>query len=507
MTAASRQAALADAPGIAPLLAPDRTNSEVLRAALAYLVVGLGSFLVLGLLGLLMRLDQGGIFVIPPAWFYRVMTLHGAGMVASILLAVTGGLAAAVSATTRLSARLLWIVLVVYLLGTSFVILATLVGGFGGGWTVLYPLPARGLVWTLDAALAMYAGYLFVALGLLLYCVHMLRALARAHGGIARVLALRFLFSLGRDTRDPLPRPPELIAGVISIDGIAAATAGTLYLVPVFAHAAGLVSVDALYAKNAVLLFGHTMANLSIYVGAGLVYAALPAFTGRPWRTTWAVVCAWDLIIILMLTNYSHHLYADFAQPVGLQLLAEIASYAVALPSFIVTIIGALTLIYRSGIRWTVAPMLLALGIWGWVFGGLGALLDATIPVNQVMHNTMWVPAHFHTYYLLGAVAFAWGYLFYMVRELSDRRAGRSSRIAVWLYGIGGAGFILMLFAAGANSVPRRYAVHLAQWQVYARVAVPFVVVLALGLAWLSWDLATRFMAAWRGTRRPAVQP
>jgi len=207
-----------------------------------------------------------------------------------------------------------------------------------------------------------------------------------------------------------------------------------------------------------------------------------------------------------MLTNYSHHLYADFAQPVGLQLLAEIASYAVALPSFIVTIIGALTLIYRSGIRWTAAPMLLALGIWGWVFGGLGAVLDATIPANQVLHNTMWVPAHFHTYYLLGAVAFAWGYLFYMVRELSDRRAARATSIAVWLYGIGGAGFIIMFFVAGANSVPRRYAVHLVQWQMYARVAIPFVVVLALGLAWLSWDLATRFMAAWRGTEGPALQ-
>jgi cytochrome c oxidase subunit 1 len=64
-----------------------------------------------------------------------------------------------------------------------------------------------------------------------------------------------------------------------------------------------------------------------------------------------------------------------------------------------------------------------------------------------------------------------------------------------------------MFFVAGANSVPRRYAVHLAQWQLYARVAIPFVIVLALGLAWLSWDLARRFMAAWRGTESPALQP
>ncbi len=494
-------------PTITPVLAPDCANGAVLRAALAYMVVGMGNFLLLGLLGLLMRLDQGGLLVLPAAWFYRIMTLHGAGMVATILLAALGGLAAAVSATTHLNARVLWIVLVLHLIGTSFVILATVVGGFGAGWTVLYPLPSHGGIWPLSAAIAMYFGYVFIALGLLLFCMHMLYALAQAHGGLANVLALRYLFSFGRDTRSTLPRPPELIAGVISIDGIAAATAGIIYLIPMFAHAAGVMSVNALFAKNVVLLFGHTMANLSIYVTAGLVYAALPIFTGRPWRTTWAVVCAWDLIIILMLANYSHHLYADFAQPLGLQLLAELGSYAVALPSFIVTVVGALTLIYRSGIRWTVAPTLLLLGVWGWVLGGLGAVLDATIPVNQVMHNTMWVPAHFHTYYLLGAVAFVWGYLFYMVRELTVDRDVRPVRVAAWLYGIGGAGFIFMFFVAGGNSVPRRYAVHLPEWQVYARIAVPFVILLALGLAWFSWDLGTRFLAAWRGTQRAAPEP
>lgn len=489
------------------LLAPRRGNGQVLRPSMAYMVAGLGGFLLMGVLGLLMRLDQSGLVVIPPAWFYRLMTLHGAGMVASILLAGLGGLAAAVSATTRLSARVLWIALVIYLLGTGFVDLTTLVGGFGGGWTILYPLPGHGLVWTLDAALAMYIGYLFIALGLLLYCVHMLYALAASHGGLTKVLALRYLFSGGRDRGEALPRPPELIAAVISIDGVVAAAAGAIYLIPLFAQAAGMVGpVNALFAKNAVLLFGHTMANLSIYVTAGLVYAALPAYTGRAWRTTWPVVFAWDLIIILMLINYSHHLYADFAQPLGLQLLAEIASYTVALPSFIVTIIGALALIHRSGMRWTAAPILLALGLWGWVFGGLGAVLDATIPVNQVMHNTMWVPAHFHTYYVLGAVAFAWGYLFHMIRELSDRSDTRASRMAAWLYGLGGAGFIFMFFVAGANSVPRRYAVHLPQWQPYARVAVPFVVLLALSLAWLSWDIGTRFGAAWRGTHGPTIE-
>ena len=101
MTAAER-------PVSAALLAPDRTNGAALRASMAYMVAGLGSVLLMGLLGFLMRLDQAGMLVISPAWFYRVMTLHGSGMIAAVLLAALGGIAAAVSATTPLRARSLW---------------------------------------------------------------------------------------------------------------------------------------------------------------------------------------------------------------------------------------------------------------------------------------------------------------------------------------------------------------------------------------------------------------
>jgi cytochrome c oxidase subunit I len=78
------------------------------------------------------------------------------------------------------------------------------------------------------------------------------------------------------------------------------------------------------------------------------------------------------------------------------------------------------------------------------------------------------------------------------------------SRAAAWLYGFGGAGFVLMFFIAGANSVPRRYAVHPAQWQIYPRIAVPFVLLLAVSLTWLTWIVLRNLGPAWRETRSAA---
>ena len=477
------------------------TNGPVLRAAIVYLVTGFVVFLLMGLLGLLMRLDHAGILVISPDWFYRVMTLHGAGMVGAALLAAVGGLCAVISRSVKLSARALWIAYVAYMTGMALVIVATTLGRYAAGWTVLHPLPYVGRTWPLAAALAVYGGYLFTAVGLVIADVAIIVATSRAHNGLAGALALRYLFAPRRGRPADLPTPPELIATVTAIDGLLASLAGLIYLVPLFAQAAGAVAaVDVLFAKNFVFLFGHTFANLSIYVAAGTVYAILPEYAGRPWKTTWPVALAWNLVIVLVMINYSHHLYQDFAQPFSLELLGQLGSYAVGLPSFIVTIIGALALIYGSGLRWSVPSILIVLGLWGWVFGGLGALIDSTVPVNQVMHNTMWVPAHFHAYYILGAAAFAWAYLYHLLAELSGAPERRASRVAAWLYGVGAAGFVVMFFVAGAHSVPRRYAVHLPEWQVFARVAVPFVILLGLALAWLTVDMLVRLRPAWRRT-------
>lgn len=479
-------------------------DGGVLRVALAYMVVGFVLFLLMGLLGLLMRLNQGGILTIPPRVHYWVLTLHGTGMVAASLLAALGGVAAILSQHVRLSARLLWTILLVYSLGAGFVVLATAVGGFGAGWTILPPLPYHsGGGWDLWAAVAAYTGYLLVAVGFLLYCVHTLYVVARAHGGLRNALAWPCLFSGGKNTTVPLPSPIEMVSVVVSIVGIATVLGGVMLLVPLYAQAIGLVdTVNALFAKNFVFIFGHTLVNLNIYLAAGLVYATLPIYTGRAWKTTWPLALAVNLVMGLVVPPYFHHLYQDFVQPLPLHILGQIASFGVALPAVLVTIIGGLALMYRSGMRWTVPSALIALGLWGWATGGIGAVLDGIIGINQIMHNTLWVPAHFHTYYLLGAVAFAWAYLYHLVVELSgsSRESGRSMA-AAWLYGVGGAGFIVMFFVSGAYGVPRRFAVHLPEWRPFAQISVPFIVVLGAGVAWLAVDIFRRLGAAWKATR------
>ncbi|MBO9386577.1 MAG: cbb3-type cytochrome c oxidase subunit I [Thermomicrobium sp.] len=477
---------------------------SVEQAALAYMVTGFAVFLLMGLLGLLMRLQHAGWIDLGPRWFYRIMTLHGAGMVAGVLLASLAGVSQVITARIRLSPRLLWSAYVVYFLGSGLVVLATLVGGFAAGWTTTYPLPVRG-DWPVSATWAFLLGYTLVAVAFLLWCLAVLVGARRAFGGLTSALAWPVLFRRPVGTGQPIPTGPELAATVVAIDGVIAVLAGVVYLVPIFAQLLGLVSgFDVLFAKNMLFLFGHTLVNLNIYLAVALVYATLGAYTGRAFKMSFPVALAFNLVIVLVLLPYFHHLYQDFAQPLPLHLVGQFGSYAVGVPAFFVTIVGSLGLLYGSRVRWSAPVIFILAGLWGWTVGGMAAVIDGTIAINNVMHNTLWVPAHFHSYYLFGAAGYTWAYLFHRLSGVEGWASSALARRLAWLYAIGAGGFVLAFFLSGLQSVPRRYAVHLPEWQGLAQAAVPFVLLLVIAFGGLLLMALRSVPAAWR---LPVAEP
>ena len=84
-------------------------------------------------------------------------------------------------------------------------------------------------------------------------------------------------------------------------------------------------------------------------------------------------------------------------------------SYLSGIPILLVTAYGALVNIHRSGLKWDLPLRLMIFGLFGWAAGVVPAVIDGIIRVNLVMHNTQWVPGHFHFYLLLGLVPMALG--------------------------------------------------------------------------------------------------
>ena len=105
------------------------------------------------------------------------------------------------------------------------------------------------------------------------------------------------------------------------------------------------------------------------------------------------------------------------------------------------------------------------------------------ISVNKVMHNTQWVPGHFHIYLILGEVAMSFGFMMWLVGRRERLPVSGANRLAFSAYLIGGAGFTVMFLISGALSVPRRWAVHAPQWFLQNQIATAFGALVILGAA------------------------
>jgi cytochrome c oxidase subunit I len=473
----------------------DRTDPKALtRLTLVWVLTALVLFPVLALLGAVMRLAQANLLPdLPPEWFYAVMTLHGLGMVGLWFVA-------AMAATSFLLARYVRVGLgaarfayAATLVGVLLLIAATLVGRLGVGWYFLYPLPFHsGGTWPGWATAALFAALAVLGVGWTVWSADLLWAVARRYSLSA---ALGWHYLAGRT--EPSVPPLIVIVTVSLISVLAGLVAAVVILVLVaLERLPGGVPNDALLMKNLTFYFGHVLVNITMYLGVALVYEVMPAYTDRPWKTNRIVVVAWNAILLLVMFAYLHHLYMDFVQPRWLQYLGQISSYLISVPAAVVTIFSALVLVYGARMRWSLAPLLLYLGVMGWAVGGVAAVIDSTVAVNSRFHNTLWVPAHFHSYYLMGVVLMILGTVWHVLdgaTGVPERPA--FTRLTVGLVGVGGYGFLAMFYLAGAAAVPRRFASYpaeVAQGVGYAQVALVFIALLLAGALLYVWETGKR---------------
>lgn len=445
-------------------------------------LTGLALFGVLGLLGLAMRLTQADVLGISDDWFYRILTLHGAGMLIAALLAMMGGLWYVLRELVSLSVRRMLASYVLMVVGAVVVVIAVVFGGFASGWTFLWPLTYESAnAWPEWAAVTYILGLVSVGIGFQIYCIDLLSKLTRKHGGLAGAIGINFL--RGRD--DDPPKPTEIAAIVIAVVGLITLAVGVTLFAALLGRAIDTkIVINPLWAKNLTYFFSYTIVNLIIYLGAGIIYVLVPKFAGRPWKTTRPIVIAWLFTLVLVMTAYGHHLYMDFVQPRPVTIIATFASFGAALPVAVVTVFTGMMLVWGSRYRWTLASSLLYLGFVGWTIGGVGAVINSVIPVNFSFHNTLWVPAHFHTYLLLGAMLWIMAYTVYLLVHSSGSQPTRGGTVAApTLMTLGGLGMVGAWFVSGALGIPRRYSEQIGNGDDYSLVASIFVVIFAVGFA------------------------
>jgi len=200
-----------------------------------YLVSAVALFVLMMLLGLAERMSQGNWLALAPDLFYRVLSMHGAGMVGTMGLVTTAVMWFFLRKYVTLH---LWAFLanyVLFLLGALCIIGSIFIGNYAGLWTFLYPLPSQGMVWSPQSAAVFMVGYLLIGVGMLLFYLDAAAGIIRVFGNFARALGLQWLFG---GQIDP-SHPKAVVAGTMviianSLGILAGAVVLVLYLINIY---------------------------------------------------------------------------------------------------------------------------------------------------------------------------------------------------------------------------------------------------------------------------------
>lgn len=413
-------------------------------------------FIVSIVLGILMRLNQAGTIEELPVTFYVNMTVHGLTMIGIWFVAGMAAIDYLMNRYVKTSYTANVIAFVTTVLGVLMLWTSTFIGKFHAAWTFLYPLPLK-IMWAEWATPLFLIALTVLAVGWLIWSLSLMTQILKKY-------SISQAFAWQHFTKNPKTEtPPFILISMITLVGIITCLiAAAVLMVLFFAEylSDGAFINDALLMKNLTFFFGHTIANEMLYLGLAVIYELFPEVSGRPkWKTTWYVALAWNCTLVFILAAFFHHLYMDFVQPEGFQIIGQLASYLASLPAAGITVFSILTAVYRTKINWSLPNLLFFIGTAGWVIGGLAAVIDATISNNIILHNTLWVPAHFHTYNAMGNVLFSIGFFYWFISQFTEKITSKKfTNLTLTILLIGGIGFLLAFYIAGADSIPRRYS-------------------------------------------------
>ena len=287
-----------------------------------YMITALLLFVLMMLLGLTMRMTQAEWTPVLAGMFYKIMTMHGAGMVGTMSLASTAVMWFFLRKYVSLH---LWAFVsnyVLFMLGALCIIWAVFIGNFASAWTFLYPLPVHSMgLWSSGAAAAFMIGYLLIGVGMLLFYLDAAAAIIRRYGNLGRGLGLQWLFG---GTIDPT-HPKAVVAGTMviianSLGILAGAVVLVMCLINLYDPE---ITLNALVVKNLIYWFGHMIINATIYMGVIAVYELLPRYTGKPYGISRPFLWSWAVSTVFVIIVFPHHLLMDYAEPRWMLVMAR----------------------------------------------------------------------------------------------------------------------------------------------------------------------------------------
>jgi cytochrome o ubiquinol oxidase subunit 1 len=234
---------------------------------------------------------------------------------------------------------------------------------------------------------------------------------------------------------------------------------------------------------NLIWTWGHPEVYILVLPAFGIFSEVISTFSGKPLFGYRSMVLATMAICILSFMVWLHHFFTMGAGA-DVNAIFGIATMIIAVPTG-VKVFNWLFTMYGGRIRFQ-TPLLWSIGFMvTFIIGGMTGVLLAVPPADFVLHNSLFLVAHFHNVLIGGMLfgAFA-GYTYWFPKAFGFRLHEGLGKAAFWCWLVGFYVAFMPLYVLGLLGMTRRMQHYdVAQWHPWLIVAAFGAVIITCGIA------------------------
>jgi cytochrome c oxidase subunit 1 len=428
------------------------------RLIKANAVAGVLALALGGFQGLLVALTRWpDVSLLPADWFYLILTGHGLNVLLFWIIFFEIAIlyfASAILLKSRLWApKFAWVGFVLMVIGALTADYAVFQGDSSVMFTSYVPMRAHPLF---------YLGIILFAVGALIGCAIFFGTLV-----------------IARDERTyegsiPLVTFGALTAAIIAVFTIAS---GAVILIPTLMWSLGLIGeIDPILYKVIWWAMGHSSQQINVSAHVAVWYCIAAMLLGAKPLSEKVSRMAFLMYILFLQLASAHHLLVEPGMSSNWKIFnTSYALYLAVVASMVhgLSVPGAVEAAQRrrgftrGAFEWlrkapwgnpAFAGMFMSLVYFGFL-GGISGVVMGAEQLNLIMHNTLYVPGHFHATVVAGTTL-AFMAITYLVVPLIWRREIMFPGLARWqpyIFGVGAAGISVFMMGAGTLGVSRRH--------------------------------------------------